>query len=77
MVISILLAGKVRDIIHWLQCVSYVTTVCSRILIISVYLGMICMVLPYKQKQNSMICTHSVVVVYHSGISLEKWSIVQ
>ena len=41
-------------------------TVWSRIVIISVYLGMICMILPDEQKQNSMICMHSDVVVHRS-----------
>ena len=30
------------------------------------------MILPYEQKQNSMICMHSVVVVHRSRISLEN-----
>ena len=58
--------------LHCLQCVSYATTVCSRIVIISVYLGMICMILPYEQKQNSMICMHSGFVVHRSQILLEN-----
>ena len=60
--------GKCADILHRLQGVSYVTAVCSRIVILSVYLGT---VLPYERNFNSMICTHSGVVVHHSRISLE------
>jgi len=63
--------GNCANIFHRLQSVSYVTVVCSRIVTISVYLGMICTILPYERNYNSMICTHSGVVGHRSRISLE------